>query len=127
MDMELPEVLGRAAEAAQVRRVFGEPIERDGLTVVPTAVVRAGAGGGQGKGPREGPKEAKEGHEGGSDGEGVGGGYGFIAKPAGVFVIRGDQVEWRPALDIGRVILGGQLVAVAALLVFRSILRRSRR
>jgi uncharacterized spore protein YtfJ len=114
--MELPEVLGRAAEAAQVRRVFGEPIERDGLTVVPAAVVRAGAGGGQGRGPKEG----------GSDGEGVGGGYGFIARPAGVFVIRGDQVEWRPALDLGKVILGGQLVAVTALLVLRSLLRRSR-
>ena len=69
--MELPEVLGRAAEAAQVRRVFGEPIE-----------------------------------------------------PAGVFVIRGDQVDWRPALDLGKVILGGQLVAVTFLLVLRSILRR---
>jgi uncharacterized spore protein YtfJ len=114
--MELPEVFGRAAEAGQVRRVFGEPIEREGLTVLPTAAVRGGAGGGQGRGPKEG----------GSDGEGAGGGYGFIAKPAGVFVIRGDQVEWRPALDLGRVILGGQLVAVAALLVLRSLLRRRR-
>jgi uncharacterized spore protein YtfJ len=113
--MELPEVLGRAAEAAQVRRVFGEPIEREGLTVVPAAEVRGGAGGGQGRGPKE-----------GSDSEGAGGGYGFTARPAGVFVIRGDQVEWRPALDLGKVILGGQLVAITALLVLRSLLRRSR-
>jgi len=116
LTMELPEVFGRAAEAGQVRRVFGEPIEREGLTVLPTAAVRGGAGGGQGRGPKEG----------GSDSEGAGGGYGFIARPAGVFVIRGDQVEWRPALDVGRVILGGQLVAVAALLVLRSLLRRRR-
>jgi len=114
--MELPEVLGRAAEAAQVRRVFGEPIERDGLTVIPAAAVRAGAGGGQGRGAKEG----------GNDDEGAGGGYGFIARPAGVFVIRGDQVEWRPALDLGKVILGGQLVAITALLVLRSLLRRRR-
>jgi uncharacterized spore protein YtfJ len=114
--MELPEVLGRTAEAAQVRRVFGEPIEREGLTVVPTAVVRAGAGGGQGRRPKEGR----------SDSEGVGGGYGFIARPAGVFVIRGDQVEWRPALDLGKVIIGSQLVAITALLVLRSLLRRRR-
>lgn len=112
--MELPEVLGRAADAAQVRRVFGDPIEREGLTVVPTATVQGGAGGGQGRGAKED----------GNDGEGAGGGYGFIAKPAGVFVIRGDQVEWRPALDLGRVILGGQLVAITFLLVLRSILRR---
>ena len=48
--MELPEVLGRPAEIAQVRRVFGEPIERDGVTLVPTASVRGGAGGGGGRG-----------------------------------------------------------------------------
>ena len=57
-------------------------------------------------------------------GEGIGGGYGFTARPVGAFVIRGDQVEWRPALDVGRVILGGQLVAAIALLVLRSLLRR---
>lgn len=109
--MELPEVLGRAADAAQVRRVFGEPIERDGVTIIPTASVRGGAGGGGGRGPKE-------------EGEGAGGGYGFMAHPAGVFVVRGDQVDWRPALDLGKVILGGQLVAVTFLLVLRSILRR---
>jgi uncharacterized spore protein YtfJ len=116
--MELPEVLGRAADAAQVRRVFGEPIERDGLTIVPTASIRGGAGGGGGRGQR--PKEGE------GEGEGAGGGYGFTAHPTGVFVIRGDQVEWRPALDLGKVILGGQLVAVTALLVLRSLLRRRR-
>ena len=109
--MELPEVLGRAADAAQVRRVFGEPIERDGVTIIPTASVRGGAGGGGGRGPKE-------------EGEGTGGGYVFMAHPTGVFVLRGDQVDWRPALDLGKVILGGQLVAVTFLLVLRSILRR---
>jgi uncharacterized spore protein YtfJ len=115
LNMELPEVLGRAAEAAQVRRVFGEPIEREGLVVVPAAVVRGGAGGGSGRRPRDGGGEG--------EGEGAGGGYGFIARPAGVFVIRDGQVEWRPALDLGRVILGGQLVAIAVLLVLRAFLR----
>jgi uncharacterized spore protein YtfJ len=110
--MELPEVLGRAADAAQVRRVFGDPIERDGVTIIPTASVRGGAGGGGGRGPKQ------------EEGEGSGGGYGFMAHPAGVFVLRGDQVDWRPALDLGKVILGGQLVAVTFLLVLRSILRR---
>ena len=110
--MELPEVLGRAADAGQVHRVFGEPVERDGVTIIPTASVRGGAGGGGGRGPKQ------------EEGEGAGGGYGFMAHPAGVFVLRGDQVDWRPALDLGKVILGGQLVAVTFLLVLRSILRR---
>lgn len=106
-------MLGRAAEAGQARRVFGEPVEQGGVVLVPAAVVRGGAGGGGGNGPA-----------GEHGGEGIGGGYGFTARPVGAFVIRGDQVEWRPALDVGRVILGGQLVAVAALLVLRSLLRR---
>lgn len=114
--MELPEVLGRPVDAAQVRRVFGEPIERDGVTVVPVASIRGGAGGGGGRGRS--PKQEE------GEGEGIGGGYGFMARPAGVFVIHGDQVDWRPALDLGKVILGGQLVAVTLFLVLRSILRR---
>jgi hypothetical protein len=48
---------------------------------------------------------------------------GVIARPAGAFVIRGDDVAWRPAIDVNRVIIGGQIVAVVALLVVRSIAR----
>jgi uncharacterized spore protein YtfJ len=112
--MDLREIVGYAADAAQVRRVFGEPIERDGVVVVPVAAIRGGAGGGGGKGPED------------AGGEGLGGGYGFIARPAGVFVIRDDQVDWRPAIDVTALALGGQLVAVVALLVARSVLRRRR-
>ncbi len=56
---------------------------------------------------------------------GGGGGFGVPARPVGAYVIRGEQVDWEPALDLNRVILGGQVVAVLALLVLRSI-RRSR-
>src|SRR4029078_2027311 len=89
LGMELPEVLGRAAEAAQVRRVFGEPIERDGVTVIPSASVRGGAGGGGGRGRS--PKQEE------GDNEGAGGGYGFMAHPAGELGMRGDPGEWRGA------------------------------
>jgi uncharacterized spore protein YtfJ len=112
--MDLREIVGYAAEAAQVRRVFGEPIQRDGHVVIPVAVIRGGAGGGGGKGPED------------AGGEGLGGGYGFIARPAGVFVIRDDRVDWQPAIDVNALALGGQVVAVVALLVARSIVRRRR-
>jgi uncharacterized spore protein YtfJ len=81
---------------------------------VPVAVVRGGAGGGSGQGPEE------------EGGEGLGGGYGFTARPAGAFVIRDGKVEWRPALDVNALVLGGQLVVVVGLLVARSILRGRR-
>lgn len=47
----------------------------------------------------------------------------MTARPVGMYLIRGDEVTWRPAVDVNRVVLGGQVVAVIALLVIRSILR----
>ena len=63
---------------------------------------------------------------GGNDNEGNGGGgFGLTAKPAGIYVIRDGDAEWRPALDLNRVILGGQIVAIVALLfVIWRIFRR---
>lgn len=104
------ETIERATEALTVRRVFGEPYERNGVTVIPAARVQGGAGGGEGEGP-------------GGDGRGGGSGYAVNAKPTGAFVIRGDDVAWRPAVDVNRVILGAQLVAIAAILLARTIVK----
>ena len=98
--------LSQTLDAMAIRHVFGEPIDRDGVTYLPAAKVRGGGGGG-------------------GDTEGNGGaGFGVASKPAGVFVIRNGDAEWRPAIDINRIVIGGQLVAIIALLVLRSILRR---
>ena len=43
--MDAQQILDQANDAITVRRVFGEPIERDGVTVVPVAVVFGGGGG----------------------------------------------------------------------------------
>ena len=99
-----------AKDAITVRRVFGEPYVRNGVTLIPAARVQGGAGGGSGEGPD-------------SNGRGGGAGFGLSAKPVGAYVIKGDEVSWRPAVDITRVIMGAQLVALVALLVARSIVR----
>jgi len=102
----LQDTVNRTIEGMQPTQVFGEPIERDGTIYLPAAKVRGGGGGG-------------------GDNEGNGGaGFGLTAKPAGVYVIRDGDAIWRPALDINRIVLGGQIVAIVALLVLRSILRR---
>jgi uncharacterized spore protein YtfJ len=113
--MEIQQILGRVTEGARVQQVFGEPIERDGVLVVPVAHVRGGGGGGSGSQPGQGGLS-----------EGGGGGFGLSAKPAGVYVIRDGEAHWRPAVDVNRVILGGQLLGLVALLVVRSVLRRRR-
>jgi uncharacterized spore protein YtfJ len=96
--------------------VFGEPINQDGLTVLPAAKISGGGGGGGGSGP------ANE----GKDAEGAGGGVGLIAKPLGVFVIKDRTVRWQPAVDVNKVILGAQIVTVAALLALRAFLKARR-
>jgi uncharacterized spore protein YtfJ len=104
--MKVDEMLQQANDAIAVRRVYGEPIERDGSLIIPAAKVAGGGGGG-------------------SDDEGNGGGgFGVKARPAGVFVVRpGGDVSWQPALDINRIVLGGQVVVIVLLLVLRSILK----
>jgi uncharacterized spore protein YtfJ len=109
--MNLDEMIQGTRDAMKAEMVYGEPIERDGLLVVPAAKVSGGGGGGRGTA------------EGADAAEGTGGGFGVMARPAGAWIIRGDKVEWQPALDLNRVILGGQIVAIVLLLVLRSILK----
>ncbi|MBX6749297.1 MAG: sporulation protein [Micromonosporaceae bacterium] len=107
----------RTAVATMAEKVYIDPIRQDGLTVIPAASVGAGGGGGGGSG----------GPEGEAAGTGEGGGFGLKAKPAGAFIIKQGKVRWQPAVDVNRVILGAQVVAVTALLVARAvILHRAR-
>jgi uncharacterized spore protein YtfJ len=70
--------------------------------------------------------EATAGTAGSETDQGSGGGFGLRVTPAGAFVVRDGAVRREPAFDVTRVILGGQLVAVVALLTIRSVLRRHR-
>ncbi len=101
-------------------KVFGQPIQRDDMTVLPVAAVATGGGGGGGSAPMRKGDDAS-GRGGGQSGEG--GGFGLMAKPAGAFVLKDGTVSWNPALDLNRVILGGQIVAIVALLVIGRIIR----
>ncbi|GIH77095.1 spore germination protein GerW family protein [Planobispora longispora] len=109
--MDIMDVIDQAKDNATVSRVFGEPITREGVTVVPVAKIASGGGGGRGK------------QEGEKAGEGAGGGYGLSATPAGVFVIKDGDVRWQPAVDVNRIVLGGQIVGVILLLTARAIVR----
>lgn len=108
--MDAQDVIAQARDTLTVKRVFGEPYEQDGVTVIPAARVQGGAGGGSGEDPQ-------------GQGKGSGSGFGMTAHPVGAFVIRDGELSWRPAVDVTRIVLGGQLVAVAALLTVRAIIR----
>src|SRR5262249_42924975 len=114
--MEPDELMQQARDAVTVKRVFGDPYERNGVTLIPAASLRGGAGGGKGEG----------GAGASAPGSGPGGAFGLTAKPAGVYIIEDGKVRWQPAVDVNRIVLGGQIVAIVGLLVLRSILRRRR-
>jgi len=73
-----------------VKTAFGEPLERDGTTIIPVSHVSGGGGAGGGK------------DEKGAEGEG--GGFGMCAQPVGVYVVKGGEVRWHPVLDVNHVL-----------------------
>lgn len=97
--MKVDQLVATAREAMSVRRVYSEPFEKDGVTVITGARVSGGAGGGGG--------QDQQGQE------GEGGGFGVQARPTGAYVIKNGQVSWMPAVDVNRVIavLGSVLIA----------------
>ncbi|MET9341136.1 spore germination protein GerW family protein [Nonomuraea sp. NPDC003804] len=113
--MDMMELVEKTKDAATVRRVFGEPVTNGDVTVIPVAKVAQSGGGGGGKQEGEQPRQ------------GSGGGYGLGAAPAGVYVIKNGEVTWRPAVDVNRIVVGGQVVAVVLLLTIRTIVKHWRK
>ena len=102
--MNVSQMLEGAREAITVRRVYGDPIERDGVTIIPAADIRGGGGGG-------------------GDAQDNGGGFGVMARPVGVYVVSGDSVRWEPAVDASRIAIMGMVTAIVTMLVLRSVVR----
>jgi uncharacterized spore protein YtfJ len=113
----VPDFVDRVRDAITVRRVFGDPVERDGVTVIPAAYVGGGGGGGGGSGTQ--PD--------GQVGSGSGGGFGVKARPAGALVIRDGDVRWEPALDPERRLAMYTTLGVVAIVALRTLLPRRRR
>jgi uncharacterized spore protein YtfJ len=95
----LAEKLGITARASTI---FGEPVERDGMTVIPVAKASWGLGGGSGK------------HGIAGRGEGVGGGGGVIVQPVGFIEMSNGESRFRsivtPRTWLGVVALGSLLL-----------------
>jgi uncharacterized spore protein YtfJ len=110
--MKTTELVTTLRDALTVSRVFGQPYEKDGVTVLPAANIRGGAGGGNGRKP-----ETSE--------EGEGGGMGLVARPAGAYVIKDGAVSWQPAVDVNRIVTVSVAGWVAAVwLIARAVRRR---
>ena len=99
--MDLDSLLQGHRDAVTVRRIYGDPVERDGVTIVPGAAVFGGTGGG-----------------GDAEGNG-GGGFGLIGRPVGAWVIRDGEATWKPAVDVNRAAVFVFLLGLAVALRLR--------
>jgi uncharacterized spore protein YtfJ len=119
----LVERLGASASASSV---FGDPVEREGVTVIPVARVRWGMGGGSGRGTGAGRgrgrgrgrgkaeetgEPTKQGEQ-AEQNEGTGGGGGVQASPLGFIELRGGQARYRRVHDPLRLAIAGLLLPI---------------
>src|SRR5215467_2801173 len=107
----LERLANRVGMNSKVSTVFGDPVERDGITVIPVAKVGWGFGGGAGSGGSADRSQV---------GEGSGGG-GTMVYPVGYIELRGGKATFYPIYDFGtilRLVIGGGVVTI---LVLRSI------
>jgi uncharacterized spore protein YtfJ len=101
--MNVDEMLTGVRDAMTVKRVYGDPIERDGILIIPAAKEGGGGGGG-----------------GDSENNG-GGGFGITARPVGAFVVREGNVVFEPAVDVNRVVGLSVLAFIVAVWSWRSV------
>ncbi|GGU50131.1 spore germination protein GerW family protein [Lentzea flava] len=110
--MKVDELIAKTKDSLEAKKVYAEPYEKDGITVIAAATLSGGAGGGTGK------------DEKGQQGEG--GGFGLTAKPTGAYVIKDGKVRWEPAVDVNRLVATVGAVAIAALFVALRIVKARR-
>ncbi len=108
--MDVLDAIGQARDAITVRRVYGEPYQEEGVTIIPAAHVMGGGAGGSGP-----------------EGQGSGSGFGLRAHPAGAWVIKDGEARWKPAIDVNRIVFMAQIVAIVFLLTIRSLAKTAAR
>src|SRR3954453_10071411 len=106
--MEARDVFAQARGGISARRVFGKPYAKNGVVLIPVAKLGGGGGGGSG-----------------DNANGSGFGFGMRGQPVGAYVIRGERVRWKPAIDVNGLLFRAQAIAAAAALL--AIMRRRRR
>lgn len=94
--------------------VFGTPVERDGVTVVPVAAARFGFGAGGGSDP------AKQ-----QEGEGGGGGGGVV--PVGYIELKDGRSRFIPIVHPARMLALASCAILAALAILRPAIPANRR
>lgn len=113
VDRVMDGLASRFGGSSIAETIYGDPVERDGVTVITVARVRSAAGAGAGSG--SGPAQA-------GSGEGAGGGILVVGDPIGYIEISGGQATFRAIRGVpnGLAILA---VGIAGAIILRAIAR----
>jgi uncharacterized spore protein YtfJ len=110
-DELLTELAERIGAKLTASTVYGAPVERDGVTVIPAAAARLGLGAGGGSDPAK-----------GQEGEGGGGGGGVT--PVGYIELKDGRSRFVPVVHPARMLAIVCGAALAGLLIMRSAVGR---
>ena len=108
------EVTAKVQKTANVKVVFGDPIEKDTLTIIPVATTKVSGGGGGGV------DDAKK-----SGGMGLG--LNVTTTPIGYIKIEGGSATFVDIIDKSKLAAGGMVVGALSLVLLISSVGRVRR
>jgi uncharacterized spore protein YtfJ len=104
--MNAKDLLGKIGTNLSVGRSFGTAYEKDGLYIIPVALVAGGGGGGEGATPTTDETETLDDTSEGSV-VGSGAGFGGVVLPVGAYVVNDGDVKWVPAVNVTLIVLAG--------------------
>jgi hypothetical protein len=95
-----------ASGMISARRMFGKPYAKNGVVLIPVAKINGG------------------GHRPGRHGPGPGPPGAVSGQPVGAYVIRGQRVRWKPAIDVNGLLFRTQAILATAAII--ALVRRRR-
>jgi uncharacterized spore protein YtfJ len=113
----IQEVKEKIEKTVNIKAIFSEPIEKDGITIVNVAKIKyAGAGGGG-----IGEQESKEGKE--VEGSGMGLGLSVKTSPVGYIEIKNGSAEFIPIIDQNQAFQLRLVIIGLAIIVFGKVIK----
>ena len=110
----------RVRDTANVKVVFGDPIEMSGVTVIPVATVKVAGGGGGGSGrpsrlPLEGDEQSQS---------GMGLGLQIMSKPLGYIEVVEGKAKLVPIVDVTKVAIVSMITTALAFVSLAKLLTK---
>ena len=120
--IDLKEIIDNVTEKiqknAQAKAIFGDPIEKDGITVIPIARVCVSGFGGGGGGEDETKKKGEK------QGAGLGLGVRSKTSPVGYIEISEEGTVYKEITDRNRMIMSGMLLGGFAIFSLTRLIRK---